>query len=195
MKNTSAGIHQFIFFIFALFIITALLAVSGCGCNCKNSINDKPEPVLLPCTLPSTLPNNPMGQLGIQIIHIKNVQRIIIPTDTVFEPRTARIKESAHRGLFDLAIYLQKYLPTPMAVSGYTDDLGSSSDDERLSEQQSRSLIAYLWTRGVPHECLMPLGIGKNEALTIASNRSIAGTAINRRIEITFKAKSRYAPL
>lgn len=180
----------------ALFTLTVLgLSLTLASCASSSKVDDTPAPVILPCYVPDNLPNNAMGKLGIQIIQINQVQRIVIPTDKIFEPRTARIMEDAYPGLNQLALYLHKYVPTRMAVSGYTDDLGSGSEDIALSEQQARSLISYLWTRGIPHECLTPMGIGKNESGTVASNRGIQGAGANRRIEITFKAKSRYAPL
>jgi len=168
-----------------------ILCVAGCA-NCDKC---KPEPIILPCMIPNDLPNTPMGRLGIHDIQVRDIHRIIVPVDSVFEVRSARILDNAKPGLSDLAKYLKSYTPTRMAVSGYTDSLGSYPEDQQLSEKQARSLITYLWTQGVPHECLSPIGIGKDDKYTIASNRSVDGSATNRRIEITFKARSHYAPI
>lgn len=135
-----------------------------------------------------------MGRLGIRDIQINNTHRIIVPTDKIFEPRSARIMDSAYPGLSQLADYLHKFTPVPMAVSGYTDSLGSYPEDQTLSDKQARSLISYFWTHGIAHECLMPMGIGKDENYTIASNRGVDGSVANRRIEITFKKPSFYEP-
>jgi hypothetical protein len=175
-----------------LFLVLLVLGFSTTGCaSCDKC---KPEPVILPCIIPSDLPNTAMGRLGIHDITIGNIHRIIVPTDPIFEVRSARIRDNAYPGLSQLAGYLHHYTPTRMAVTGYTDSLGSYPEDQKLSEKQARNLITYLWTQGIAHECLSPIGIGKDEHYTIASNRGVDGSVTNRRIEITFKAKSFYAP-
>ncbi len=140
-----------------------------------------------PCIVSTGLPDNAMGRLGIQTIQIGQNVRIIIPTDGVFKDRGTEIKTSAYDGLNDLASLLAQYPNHRMVVTGYTDELGTYARDQKLSEHQAQSLITYLWTQGIHHECLTPVGIGKEETQTIASNRSINGKAYNRRIEINFR--------
>jgi outer membrane protein OmpA-like peptidoglycan-associated protein len=155
--------------------------------HCASKYTPPQDVVVKPCIIPSDLPNDAMGKLGIQIIHIGNTYRIIIPTDNIFETRSGEIKETAYPGLNMLADNLKSFMPTCMKVSGYTDSLGSVPEDISLSDKQVRSLMIFLWTKGVPHECLTPVNIGKDEAKTIASNRTSNGSVTNRRIEITFK--------
>lgn len=165
--------------------VTALF-LNACAQN-LTAIN---TPTIKPCVIPSDLPNNAMGRLGIQIIHIGNTYRIIVPVDPVFEIRSAEIKQEAYPGLAMLSEKIKRAIPTCITVKGYTDSLGSYPDDQWLSEKQARSLITFFWTQGVPHECLTPIGIGKDDAYTIASNRSVEGAVANRRIEITYRSRS-----
>jgi outer membrane protein OmpA-like peptidoglycan-associated protein len=129
-----------------------------------------------------------MGRLGIQTIQIGNNIRVIIPSDVIFKDRTSEIEPSAYSGLNGLADFLRQYSNRRMVVSGYTDELGTYHRDAVLSEHQAQSLITYLWTQGIAHQCLTAVGMGKDESGTIASNRSLNGKAYNRRIEITFRA-------
>ncbi len=165
--------------------VTALF-LSACAQN-LTAIN---TPTIKPCIIPSDIPDNAMGRLGIQVIHIGDTYRIIVPVDPVFEIRSAEIQQSAYPGLNMLSKQIKRAIPTCITVTGYTDSLGSYPDDQWLSEKQARSLITYLWIKGVPHECLTPVGIGKDDAYTVASNRSVNGSAANRRIEITYRSRS-----
>lgn len=167
-----------------LSILGIAVLLSGCG---KTEEPHYQTPIKKPCLIPSDLPNNPMGQLGIQTIQIGQNVRIVIPSDGVFKERTAEIKPSAYKGLDDLADYLKKHANHRMVVSGYTDELGTYRRDAKLSEHQAQSLITYLWTKGVAHECLTPVGIGKDYTGTVASNRTLLGKSYNRRLEINFR--------
>lgn len=160
------------------------LILAGCSSSTPPPAQDPPAQA---CIVSTGLPDTAIGRLGIQVIQIGQTMRIVIPADTVFEGRTANIKESAHDGLNDVADILAKYPNRRMAVIGYTDELGSYSSDASLSELQAQSLITYFWTRGVPHKCLQPVGYGKDESGTVASNRSINGKTANRRVEIIFR--------
>lgn len=160
------------------------LFLTGCAQNLM-AIN---TPTVKPCVIPSDLPDNAMGKLGIQTIHIGNTYRIIVPVDTVFMIRSAEIKQSAYSGLKLLSTQIKHAIPACITVTGYTDSLGSYPEDQWLSEKQARSLITFLWIRGVPHECLTPVGIGKDDRYTVASNRSVEGAVANRRIEITYRS-------
>jgi outer membrane protein OmpA-like peptidoglycan-associated protein len=118
-----------------------------------------------------------------------SLQIFVIPSDNIFvDSRGTEIKPSATDALNDLADYLAKYRNHRMVVTGYTDELGTYHRDAVLSEHQAQALITYLWTRGIAHECLTPVGMGKDESQTVASNRSINGKAYNRRLEINFRA-------
>lgn len=170
-------------------LMTAALAALCSACSSKTTEIPKADPPQKPCMVPSDLPNDAAGRLGIRTTKIAHSYRIIVPTDTIFEVRSAEIRDSAYPGLSQLAGQLKHFTPIQMGVSGYTDSLGSYRDDQKLAEQQARSLITFLWTQGIPHECLIPVGIGKDERNTVASNRSVDGSVANRRIEITFTAR------
>jgi outer membrane protein OmpA-like peptidoglycan-associated protein len=163
------------------------LSLSGCGPKVsKWCVENDKEPIMLPCIIPNGLPDDAMGRLGIQVIHLGNKWRIIVPVDPVFDIRSPDIRESAYPALNLLAKRIRHFIPRCISVKGYTDSLGGYYEDDWLSEMQARSLITYLWTQGVPHECLTPAGKGKDDAYTVASNRYVDGAAANRRIEITF---------
>ena len=66
-------------------------------------------------------------------------------------------------------------------ISGYTDNVGSATDNVALSQKRAQSVFAFLQRAGVPPARLAASGLG--EADPVAPNDSDEGRAINRRIE------------
>ncbi len=69
-------------------------------------------------------------------------------------------------------------------VAGHTDSTGSETKNFQLSQQRAEAVIQYL---AVQHKIpvrrfISPMGYGKTDA--IADNKSIAGRAQNRRVEV-----------
>ena len=65
---------------------------------------------------------------------------------------------------------------------GHTDDTGSSDLNASLSERRAKTVAAYLKMQGISEESLYFQGAG--ETLPLADNRTEAGRASNRRVEI-----------
>jgi len=67
-------------------------------------------------------------------------------------------------------------------IRGYTDNVGSRAANLRLSQYRAESVRNYLIRKGVDPSRLVAVGFGPDNP--IASNRSAAGRAENRRIEL-----------
>lgn len=65
---------------------------------------------------------------------------------------------------------------------GHTDDTGTSQLNASLSERRARAVASFLKQKGVPESSIYYQGAG--ETLPIADNRTEAGRAANRRVEI-----------
>ena len=68
-------------------------------------------------------------------------------------------------------------------VSGHTDNTGSAALNNRLSKARAESVRAYLEEKGVAAARLKAAGFGPTKP--IASNKTAAGRAQNRRVELT----------
>jgi len=70
-----------------------------------------------------------------------------------------------------------------ITVEGHTDDVGSDTDNQALSERRARSVVSWLTSNGVPAAGIQATGHG--EAHPKVPNSSDRNRAQNRRIEIT----------
>ena len=69
-----------------------------------------------------------------------------------------------------------------VAITGYTDSVGTDAYNQKLSVKRAESVRAYLISQGVDPTKLKTAGLG--ESNPIADNATAAGRAKNRRVEI-----------
>jgi outer membrane protein OmpA-like peptidoglycan-associated protein/tetratricopeptide (TPR) repeat protein len=67
-------------------------------------------------------------------------------------------------------------------IEGHTDNVGSAADNQKLSDNRARSVVAYLVSKGIPASRLTAKGFGATKP--IASNDTEEGRAKNRRTEL-----------
>jgi OmpA-OmpF porin, OOP family len=68
-------------------------------------------------------------------------------------------------------------------IEGHTDYFGSDNYNQKLSERRAGAVYNYFLKKGIKAERMRPVGYGENRPKT--ADRSPAGRAINRRVEIT----------
>jgi outer membrane protein OmpA-like peptidoglycan-associated protein len=91
---------------------------------------------------------------------------------------------SVSRPLLDEAAGILNQHPTlKVMIVGHTDNVGSRAFNHTLSEKRAAAVKAYLAERGVDPERILTHGDGPDSP--IASNKTRAGRAQNRRIEFT----------
>lgn len=84
-----------------------------------------------------------------------------------------------------LAAYLKKNPSKHCSLAGYTDNKGSQTYNQKLSEDRAKEVITYLIAKGVAAENLS--WSGKSFANPIENNASEEGRAQNRRVEIVLE--------
>ena len=103
-------------------------------------------------------------------------------------PGVQFVTNSAHllpvsRSTLNRAVHILKANPDIDAeVAGYTDSTGKASYNLRLSQRRAEAVKQYLVRHGIDAARLSAKGYG--EADPIASNRTAAGRAQNRRVEL-----------
>jgi outer membrane protein OmpA-like peptidoglycan-associated protein len=115
---------------------------------------------------------------------------ITMPDAISFSTGQAYIQPQFYGTLNSLASTLNQYPETRIQIEGHTDNVGSDSDNLRLSQQRAESVRNYLASNGVVASRMQAIGYG--ESRPIADNNSDYGRAQNRRVEITLMPTQQY---
>ncbi len=98
-----------------------------------------------------------------------------------FETGSNTLKASSYNTLDQIAKIMADYPAYSLSISGYTDSVGDSGPNQKLSERRAKSCYDYLVSKGVTGSRMTYIGYG--EANPIADNKTKEGRAINRRVE------------
>jgi outer membrane protein OmpA-like peptidoglycan-associated protein len=121
------------------------------------------------------------GQARVETLP-NHVVRITMTNHTAFDTNSTDIKPGFNTTMDRLADVVVRYGKTTLTVVGHTDNVGSNSYNQQLSERRAHSVARYLEAKRVD---AMRLAIaGKGESQPIASNTSDDGRQANRRVEI-----------
>lgn len=104
-----------------------------------------------------------------------------------FETGKAVINADGEAMLAKLAGVIKKYPENRISVSGHTDNVGKASDNVTLSQRRSDSVKAALLADGVPARCILS-STGYGAEKPVGDNKTVAGKAMNRRVELQITA-------
>jgi len=111
---------------------------------------------------------------------------LVMPGNITFAFNSAQVRPQFTGTLSNVAKTLNEFDKTSIEVKGYTDNVGSQSYNQRLSQQRAAAVASYLSGQGVVANRLVPRGYGMQNP--IASNTTEAGRSENRRVEIRINA-------
>lgn len=80
---------------------------------------------------------------------------------------------------------MNEYTKANFSIEGHTDSQGAKTLNQRLSERRAKAVVDYLIRKGVASNRLSSQGFG--EEYPIDTNKTRAGRANNRRVEIKLK--------
>ena len=110
---------------------------------------------------------------------------VTMPQDILFTLNSAAVRSDLRRDLGVVAGNIQAYPNSTILIEGHTDNTGSASYNQTLSQRRADSVAGVLMNNGVPLARLRTLGRGEDEP--VASNLSATGRAQNRRVEIVIR--------
>ncbi len=127
------------------------------------------------------------GSLSNEIDVINTGDELIVrmPNDVVFGFDSDVVRGDLRQDLGVLAQSLNKYPQTDVQIVGHTDDIGSFEYNRDLSLRRANAVGSVLRSNGVSGSRIQTFGAGYDQP--IASNRTDAGRAANRRVEITIR--------
>jgi OOP family OmpA-OmpF porin len=108
--------------------------------------------------------------------------KVVFNADTFFDFDKSTLKPEGRKLLDQVVAQIGTInLETIIAV-GHTDWIGTAAYNQKLSERRAASVKAYLVSKGIDPNRIYTEGKGKTQP--IADNRTAAGRAKNRRVEI-----------
>lgn len=98
-----------------------------------------------------------------------------------FQTGSAILKAESNAVLNQIADIMSRYPDFNMSISGHTDNTGSSSANQILSEKRAKACYDYLIKKGVNPDRMNHAGFG--ESRPISTNDNEKGRSLNRRVE------------
>jgi OOP family OmpA-OmpF porin len=109
-------------------------------------------------------------------------EKVSFAADALFDFDKAVLKPEGKAKLDDLASKMQGINVEVIIAVGHTDSVGKDAYNQKLSMRRSESVKAYLQAKGI--EANRIYTEGKGESQPVDSNKTSAGRAKNRRVEI-----------
>jgi OOP family OmpA-OmpF porin len=103
-------------------------------------------------------------------------------TGIEFEFASAAITPDSH-SILDKAVKVLKENPSvKVSIEGHTDNIGSGSYNQTLSENRAKAVMNYFIKKGISEDRLSSVGYGYTRP--VASNETAEGRSKNRRVEL-----------
>lgn len=126
-----------------------------------------------------------LGGSGATVVNTGDRLIVTMPQDILFAVDSTTVQPGLQSDLATLARSLNQYPDTTIDVVGHTDNTGSASYNQNLSQRRALAVSGILQANGVSPNRLRSFGRG--EETPIASNLNEAGRAQNRRVEIIIR--------
>ncbi|MDO9103922.1 MAG: OmpA family protein [Methylovulum sp.] len=118
----------------------------------------------------------------------KNTLNLTMPSSITFGFDSATLTPQAQTALDSVGTVLNQYPDSTIKITGHTDDTGSDSYNQKLSEERAASVSSYLSQHNVSYNRLTTQGMG--ESMPKVPNTSEANRAQNRRVELAIIANN-----
>jgi len=147
---------------------------SGCPDTDNDGIPDSKDscPAIAGSASNSGCPGITVADRQILDLAVKNVR---------FETGKNVLKTESYIVLDQVVDLMRKYNSYNLRMSGYTDNVGDSRSNLRLSEKRAEACYSYLVRKGISPSRLNFRGYG--EANPVADNGTREGRRVNRRVE------------
>ena len=110
--------------------------------------------------------------------------KVIILKGVNFDYNKSALKTESYAVLDENLAVLKSRPKMTITIVGYTDSDGNDAYNQKLSETRASVVMQYFVEKGIPAGRMQAVGKGKSNP--IADNKTDAGKAQNRRIEIEF---------
>ena len=152
---------------------TPATAAEGCdGALVKAAEQPAPAPAVAPAA-PAPAPVAPP---------VAQTQKVTYAADAFFDFDKSVLKPEGKAKLDDVASKVKNINLEVIIAVGHTDSIGSDAYNQKLSVRRAEAVKAYLVSKGIDKSRVYTEG--KGEKQPVADNKTAAGRAKNRRVEI-----------
>jgi general secretion pathway protein A len=124
--------------------------------------------------------DQPVKEDQAQALNPGNIERVIIR----FDFNSNDLPDEAYRALDRIVAALTRHSRFDVMVKGYTDNQGPLTYTRNVSEFRANMIKSYMVGKGVDPARITAQGMGPEDP--IASNDTVEGRRLNRRVEIEF---------
>jgi outer membrane protein OmpA-like peptidoglycan-associated protein len=126
----------------------------------------------------------PASNFGCPVISEEIIKRVNLAAQNVFfSTGSDKLLAKSFPKLNDVVTILNENPSFKVQIDGHTDEVGKDDYNLDLSNKRAASVKAYLISKGVSESRLSSTGYG--ETKPVADNKTAAGRAKNRRVEMT----------
>jgi OOP family OmpA-OmpF porin len=141
----------------------------------------KPEPMPVPPAAVASAPVVTPAPAPIEK-QVAVTEEVNFAGDALFDSGKSDLKPAGKAKLDELTSKLKSMKVEAISLTGHTDSKGSATLNEKLSMRRAEAVKTYLVAKGVEANRIHTSGKGATKP--IASNKTEAGRAQNRRVEI-----------
>ncbi len=126
--------------------------------------------------------NAELAGSGATVVNTGNQLVVTLPESVTFDTGSSRLHQDYVDEIAFIARSLRDYPNSVVTVVGHTDNVGSTSYNQALSERRVAAVALVLTENGVAAGRVQTAGMGYRQP--VASNDTPGGRAQNRRVEI-----------
>lgn len=127
-------------------------------------------------------PSAPAAAVAAPATAPRVMQKLSYAADAFFDVGQAQLKPEGRARLSELAQKTRGVALETVVIVGHTDALGNPQANVRLSQRRAEAVKAFLVQQGMPVERFFTEGRGGRSP--VADNRTAAGRAANRRVDV-----------
>jgi OmpA-OmpF porin, OOP family len=104
----------------------------------------------------------------------------------LFESSKSILKKESNKPLNDIVKILKENPELMLDIEGHTDNSGVAEKNVVLSQDRANTVLAFLKSKGIDEARLTATGFGPDQP--VADNKTVAGRAKNRRVELKLRS-------
>jgi len=108
-----------------------------------------------------------------------------MPGNITFQTGSSDMNNDFFKVLDSVGLVLKEYNKTLIVIGGHTDNVGTTENNQALSQRRAEAVGSYLASRNVAAERMVITGFGESQP--VADNKTADGRSKNRRVELTLE--------